>query len=374
MIYLDSAATSLLKPPEVYTAVNSAMRSMASPGRGAHRAAMLAADKVYECRELAASLFGFDDPEGVVFTLNATHALNIAIRSIVKAGDRVLISGYEHNSVTRVLNDIGAEVTVCAAELFDARGVYKAFEREIARADAVICNHVSNVFGFIQPVNEIAELCRLYKVPFILDASQSAGASGLDCKKLNAAYIAMPGHKGLMGPQGTGILLCSSEAKPFMCGGTGSDSFLQDMPDYLPDRLEAGTHNVPGIAGLAEGIKYILKAGADNIGAYEAELCSVMADRLRQIDGLEVFYGSRETQAGVLSFRHSSLDPETVCAGLGRAGIAARCGMHCSPLAHNTAGTADTGTVRFSFSPLISRKQVMTAASVLERQLRSGVF
>lgn len=371
MIYLDSAATSLLKPPEVSAAVSSAMRSMASPGRGAHRAAMLAADKVYECRELAAKLFNFDAPEKVVFTMNATHALNIAIRSLVSRGDRVLISGYEHNSVTRVLNDIGADVKVCAGALFDSEGVYTAFEREIADADAVIVDHISNVFGFIQPVYKIARLCRLYGKPLIVDASQSAGIADIDCGRLRAEFIAMPGHKGLMGPQGTGILLCGRDAKPLICGGTGSDSILQTMPEYLPDRLEAGTHNVPGIAGLAEGIRYVLKNGAENIGRYESELCFLAADRISGIDGIEVFRGDRHTQAGVLSFRNSRCDPETLCAALGRAGIAARCGMHCSPLAHRTAGTLDTGTVRFSFSPFISRKQVMTAAAVLRRQINA---
>jgi len=365
LIYLDSAATSLYKPPEVYAAVSSAMRTMASPGRGGHSLAMLAADKLYECRELAARLFNFPEPERIVFTHNATHALNIAIRSLVKRGDRVLISGYEHNSVARVLHDIGAEIIIAKAPLFDKNAAYEAFSERIGNADAVIVNHVSNVFGFIQPVYEIAGLCERRNVPLIIDASQSAGAIDIDTQKLKAAFIAMPGHKGLMGPQGTGILLCAESAEPLLFGGTGSDSFLQDMPAYLPDRLEAGTQNVAGIAGLAEGIRYILRRGAGRIGEYESSLCALMAERLMRIDGLEVFAGDGDSQAGVISFRHESMDVETLCSALGRAGVAARCGMHCSPLAHMTAGTDKTGTVRFSFSPFVGKRQVTEAADIL---------
>ena len=366
MIYLDSAATSLLKPKSVGIAMQNAMKYMASPGRGSHSAAMRAADKVYECRELACRLFGFDEPERVVFTMNASHALNIAIRSIVSKGSKVVISGYEHNSVTRTLHGIGANVTVAKSALFDTQGTIEAFEKAIPNSDAVVCNHVSNVFGFILPIYEISELCSKHHVPLIIDASQSAGIIDLDMNKLNAAFVAMPGHKGLMGPQGTGILLCNAMPRPLLFGGTGSESKIQDMPDYLPDAVEAGTHNVVGIAGLTEGIKYVLATGSDNIGHYEAELCRCMASRLENIYGLEVFSGQSGTQAGVLSLRHSTIGAEELCEKLGRRGIASRCGLHCSPLAHRTAGTIDTGTVRFSFSPFVSKKQVLTACNTVE--------
>lgn len=367
MIYLDSAATSLLKPKSVGIAMQKAMKYMASPGRGSHSAAMLAADKVYECRELACSLFELSEPERVVFTMNASHALNIAIRSIVSKDSTVVISGYEHNSVTRTLHGIGAKVTVVESSLFDTEGAVEAFKTAIPNADAVICNHISNVFGFILPIYEISELCTQYNVPLIIDASQSAGIMNLDMNRLNAAFVAMPGHKGLLGPQGTGILLCNAMPKPLLFGGTGSDSRIQDMPDYLPDAVEAGTHNVVGIAGLAEGIKYILSVGVERIGQYEAELCKCMADRLENASGLEVFSGQNGTQAGVLSVRHKTIGAEELCEELGSRGIAARCGLHCSPLAHKTAGTIDTGTVRFSFSPFVSKKQLVSACNTLER-------
>ncbi len=366
MIYLDCAATSFSKPASVKKAMINALDTMSSPGRGAYSAAMLAADKVYECRTLACRLFNFDKPENVVFTMNATHALNIAIRTLAHRGSRVVISGYEHNSVTRPLHDIGAEVAVAAGELFDQGGTAAAFENKIHNADLAVCNHVSNVFGFVQPVYEISRLCRRYGVPLIIDASQSAGAETIDCARLGAAFIAMPGHKGLLGPQGTGILLCNEIPAPFMSGGTGSESLIQTMPYYLPDRVEAGTLNVVGIAGLCEGIRYVLDKGAENIGAYEARLCREAAERLGRVPELEVFSGKAGAQAGVLSLRHKTLDCEELCERLGAKGIAARCGLHCAPLAHKTAGTEATGTVRISFSPFITPRQLSKACTVIE--------
>lgn len=366
MIYLDSAATSFLKPKSVKLAMLNAMSTMASPGRGAYTAAWKAADKVYECRELIGELFNFSDIERIAFTMNATHALNIAIRSLAEKGNKVLISGYEHNSVTRVLNDIGAKTVVLDTPLFDTEAVLKKAERSLDGVSFVVINHVSNVFGFEQPIYEIAKLCSSKGVPLIVDASQSAGACEIDAGKLGAAFIAMPGHKGLMGPQGTGVLLCGAEPKPLLFGGTGSESIVQTMPETLPDRIEAGTHNVVGIAGLAEGVKYVLNASSDRIGEYEKHLRRVVAASLRKIDGLEVFETGSDNQAGVLSFRHSSIDCETLCEAMSKRSIAARCGLHCAPLAHKTAGTLDTGTVRISFSPFISKKQVLNAVKIIE--------
>lgn len=352
-------------------AMQNALQTMASPGRGSHIAAQRAAEKVFECRELACRLFNFDKPERIVFTMNASHALNIAIRSTVKSSDTVCVSGYEHNSVTRTLKGVGANIVVAKSKLFDASGTLDAFKKLIPHADAVVCNHVSNVFGFILPVYEIAELCRAYNVPFVLDASQSAGIIDIDMQRLNAAFVAMPGHKGLLGPQGTGILICNAAPKPLLYGGTGSDSVIQDMPEYLPDICEAGTHNVVGLAGLTEGIKYVIKAKPSNIGRYEVGLCSIMAESLKDVDSLEVFASSNGTQAGVLSIRHSGINVETLCERLGARQIAARCGLHCAPFAHQTAGTIDTGTLRLSFSPFVTKKQVLYAANALKNIINS---
>lgn len=365
MIYLDSAATSLLKPETVSYAVYNALNNMSSPGRGGYRSARLAADKVYECRELICRLCNFDKPERVAFTLNATHALNIAIRSLVKAGDRAVISGYEHNSVARVLNGIGAVTTVAESKLFDTEGTVEAFRRAIPGAAAVICNHVSNVFGFELPVYEISAICAEHGVPFIVDASQSAGVLDIDADRLNAAFIAMPGHKGLFGPQGTGVLICNVDAEPLLYGGTGSDSRLLSMPDYLPDMLEAGTHNTTGIAGLCEGIKYVLSEGTSKIGDYESALCRRMAENLADVEGLEIFASLSGNQTGVLSVRHKHMECEMLCEELAKESVAARCGLHCAPLAHISAGTVETGTLRMSFSPFLSTRQVDKASEIL---------
>lgn len=367
MIYLDSAATSFIKPKSVAFAMQNALKSMSSPGRGSYRQAMKAADMVYECRELASKLFNFDTPERVVFTQNATHALNIAIHSLVKPGDRVLTSGYEHNSVTRALKGVGAEIVAAKSELFAPELAFEAFREHINSCDVVICNHISNVFGYILPVYEIAELCRIYGKPFILDASQSAGVCDIDAKRLCASFIAMPGHKGLLGPQGTGILLCNADVKPITFGGTGSDSILQDMPEFLPDRAEAGTLNVVGIAGLRAGIEYVLNRTPQKLGNFESSLCARMADNLSTLPNVEVFRADNSSQAGVISIRHSTIDCETLCERLGKAGIAARCGLHCSPLAHTTAGTIETGTLRFSFCPFTKYVQVDEASRALAR-------
>ena len=249
MIYLDNGATSFRKPPGVYRAVERAMYTCANPGRGGYPAAMEASETVYACREAAAELFHCR-PEQVALTTSCTHGLNIAIRSIVKPGGRVIVSGFEHNAVTRPLHALGADIRVAGRRLFDWEDTLSRFGRELKQgADAAVFTHVSNVFGYILPVEQLAEMCRKWRVPFIIDAAQSAGALPVDLQALGADFIAMPGHKGLLGPQGTGLLLCGGDAQPLLFGGTGSNSVNQAMPDYLPDRLEAGTLNVPGYAG-----------------------------------------------------------------------------------------------------------------------------
>lgn len=354
MIYLDSAATSFQKPESVGRAMETALREMSSPGRGGYPEAMLAAETVFACRSELAELFHVTDPERVVFTMNATHALNIAIKSLVPYGGKVVISGYEHNAVTRPLAALGAEIQVASAPLFQPDAVVQAFKKLITPdLDAVICSHVSNVFGFVQPVEAIAEMCQERGVPFIIDASQSAGMLPLNMEKLGAAFIAMPGHKGLYGPQGTGVLLCCEDVdpNPLIEGGTGSVSMQQEMPAFLPDRLEAGTHNVPGIAGLLEGVRFVRKTGIDAICLHERQLAMQASEGLRKIPDITVC-GRRDlfSQTGVLSFVPQKLDAELLGNALAEQGIAVRAGMHCAPLAHRTAGTLGTGTVRLSFS------------------------
>jgi selenocysteine lyase/cysteine desulfurase len=370
VIYLDYAATSLLKPVAVERAVTRALRTMASPGRGSHEPAMQAADTVFRCREAAARLFHMQEPERVVFTMNATHALNIAIRSLAAEGSRVLISGFEHNAVTRPLHALGARLRIAGRKLFDPEDTLRSFAAAIPGCDLAVCTAVSNVFGYRLPLEEIAALCRREGVPLIVDASQAAGVLDLDFPGLGAAFMAMPGHKGLLGPQGTGLLLCAAEAKPLLYGGSGSESREQDMPDALPDRLEAGTHNVCGIAGLLAGIAYVSARGTEDILRHERAL---LHQSLRILAGAdcELFAGDPGDQTGVLSLRSCRLDCEILAARLGERGICVRSGLHCAPLAHESAGTLESGTLRLSFSPLLDGYSVSKACITL-RQLLGG--
>ncbi|MGN0964855.1 MAG: aminotransferase class V-fold PLP-dependent enzyme [Dysosmobacter sp.] len=362
MIYLDSAATSFQKPASVGRAMTWAMGALSSPGRGGYQAAMRAADTALSCRTELQELFHVPEPEQVVFTLNATHALNIAIKSLVPQGGRAVISGYEHNAVTRPLKALGAEVTVARGSLFHPDEVLEAFQKAVKPgADAVVCAHVSNVFGFAQPLEGIAAICREQGVPLIVDASQSAGILPLDLQALGAAFLAMPGHKGLYGPQGTGVLICGTDVPvhPLLEGGTGSLSQQQEMPDFLPDRLEAGTHNMPGIAGLLEGVRFVRKRGVSNICTAERRLAALTAEGLRRLPDLEVFAEpDLYAQTGVLSFRSRGMDAEALGAALAERNIAVRAGLHCAPLAHESAGTLKTGTVRLSFSAFNTREEV----------------
>lgn len=345
MIYLDNGATSFHKPERVYRAVERAMRTCANPGRGGYGAAMEASRQLFACRERASELFDCK-PEQVVLTNNCTHGLNLAIHSLVKPGSRVVVSGFEHNAVTRPLYALDARIRVAGRRLFDWEDTLEAFDRELKKgADAAVFTHVSNVFGYILPVEELAALCRERRIPFVIDAAQSAGCLPVKLGALGADFIAMPGHKGLLGPQGTGLLLCAGETRPLLQGGTGTASIRQDMPEELPERLEAGTLNVPGFAGLAEGLRYLQDRGTESIFRREHRQLQRCVSGLKKL-GFQVFSGPH--QAATVSFR-CSLDSEEAAEILGEQGIAVRSGLHCAPFAHESAGTLDTGTVRVSF-------------------------
>ena len=346
MIYLDSAATTFQKPAAVQRAVVQAMRTMSSPGRGGYAAAQQADELLFRCRSAAAELFSVPSSEQVVFTMNATHGLNIAIKSLVRPCGRVVVSGYEHNAVTRPL-----------------------YAHE---PDAVICTHVSNVFGAILPIERIAQLCRGASVPLIIDASQSAGSLPIDFSALAPAFLAMPGHKGLYGPQGTGLLLCGSDALPLIEGGTGSESLRQSMPDFLPDRLEAGTHNVPGIAGLEAGIAFVRAQRPERILHHSRALIRRAGEGLGKIPNVHGFLSLEASlQAGVLSFTVDGLSPESVAEEMAKRGIALRAGLHCAPFAHKTVGTLPDGTVRLSVSAFNRESEIDTFLSSL-RAIAAG--
>ncbi len=345
MIYLDNGATSFHKPKAVARAMLRAINTCANPGRGGYGAAMEAAEQVYRCREAAGMLFHCQ-PEQVVFTSNCTHGLNIAIRSLVKPGEKVVISGFEHNAVTRTLYDLGAEVIVAGRKLFDWEDTLADFEKALEqKPKAAVFTHVSNVFGYILPVEAMAALCRKKGIPFVIDAAQSAGTLPIAMDTLGADFIAMPGHKGLLGPQGTGLLLCRGSGEPLIRGGTGSESKNQQMPEFLPERLEAGTLNVPGIAGLEAGLRCLQDMGVDRIFQREHRQLEAAVSGLKAL-GVECFSGPH--QAGTVSFL-PGMDCEEGVWILAKQGIAVRAGLHCAPMAHESAGTLDTGTIRVSF-------------------------
>lgn len=370
MIYLDNGATSFHKPPQVKKAVLQAMDRCANPGRGGYPAAMAAASALYDCREAAGELFHCE-PEQVVLTCNCTHGLNMAIRTLVEPGDPVVISGFEHNAVVRPLHALGAKLTVAGRRLFDWEDTLTQWEAALKkRPKAAVFTHVSNAFGYILPVRELARLCRSYGVPFIVDAAQSAGSIPLDLQELGAAFIAMPGHKGLLGPQGTGLLLCARPPEPLLFGGTGGNSLAREMPSQLPDRGEAGTANVPGAAGLTQGLRYLQRVGVQNIGRRETDQAEVCAGELAAM-GVRVFTGAH--RGGTLSIL-TGTDCEEAAQVFAQRGVALRAGLHCAPLAHESAGTLETGTLRISFGHDAAPRQTQAFLRIARNLKQQGIL
>ncbi len=371
MIYFDNAATTLPKPNGVLDAVLKAMCECGNAGRSGHSAAVESTEMLFRCRESVGKLFGQDNPENVVFTLNATHALNLAIKSALGNGGHCVISGYEHNSVVRPLHAMrqnGVTFSVVRTPLFAPEIFLEEFEKSI-RSDTVcaVCTHVSNVFGYILPIEEVDKICAKHGVKLIVDAAQSAGCIPIDFKCFSAlSALCLPGHKGLLGPQGTGVLICGDDIfwKPLLEGGTGSNSQLLEQPDFLPDRLEVGTQNVHGVAGLAAGVDYVSALGENLIFHHERELIRCAAEELRRFSRFRVFCG--EEQAGVLSFLDERMSAEEIADFLGENGIAVRGGLHCAPLAHETAGTLG-GCVRISVSSFNDLREIETLCEVLKK-------
>ena len=367
MIYLDNGATSFPKPQPVINAMICAMENCGNPGRGGYGAAMAGARTVLRCRERAGELFSCE-PEQVICTGSCTHGLNMAIRTMIKPGSRVVISGFEHNAVTRPLHLLGARIHVAGRKLFDWDDTLAEFEKTLKQGmDGAVFTHVSNVFGYILPVEEMARLCRKYHVPFAVDCAQSAGTLPVSLKDWGADFIAMPGHKGLLGPMGTGLLLCARVPAPLLAGGTGSQSESQQMPDFLPDAGEAGTANVAGIAGLSAGIDLVRKIGPEQILQIEQQEMRRCVRKMEKF-GFRVFSG--ENQCGTVSFV-PDCGCEEMAEILGRQGICVRAGLHCAPLAHESAGTLHTGTVRISFGHDSSAQQVGSLLLALEKSQKN---
>lgn len=372
MIYLDNAATTLCKPPCVIQAVTHAMTAMGNSARGAHSSALAASREVYETRCLLAELFGLKEPERVVFTLNSTMALNIAIKGLLAAGDHVITTAMEHNSVLRPLyewQEKGVRLTILPCDELGNIS-YEQLEQSIcADTKAVVCTHISNVTGNINDIARIGDICRRHRILFLLDASQSAGIFPINMEEMHIDVVCFTGHKSLFGPQGTGGLCVREgcEIRPLLSGGTGIHSFSRTQPEPMPTRLEAGTLNIHGIAGLRAALQYNREQTPQKMRRHEQELARYFYEALRKEPKL-TFYGdcSNPNHAAIVTFNLGTYDSAEVGDELAvRFGIQTRAGIHCAPLIHRTFGTEKQGAVRVSFSYLNTMEEAEEAVQAV---------
>lgn len=374
-IYLDNASTTFPKPPEVAEAV---FRFMTECGvninRGTYSPAYDTEEMIFETREMLCQLFNYSDPKNVIFTQNITMSLNFAIKGLLKPGDHVLVSSMEHNAVMRPLTQLEKSgVTFsripCSSEgVLDMSVAEKLLRPETA---AVIMTHASNVCGTIMPLEEVGHFCKKHNLVFIADTAQTAGVFPVDMEKMNIDILCFTGHKGLLAPQGTGGMIIRDEIvsriDPLIIGGTGSISHTEEIPEFMPDRFESGTMNLPGIAGLHASLSYLEKHGTDSIRNHELELTEIFLNEIRNTDKIRIA-GKKDIsgRTGVVSLQIEGMDSSEVAFRLEEEfGILTRVGLHCAPSAHKTLETYPEGTVRFSFGLFNTEDDVRAAASAL---------
>ncbi len=381
MIYLDNAATSFPKPPQVADAMTDCLaRRAGNPGRSGHGLALAAQGVVAETRRLLASFFGAHDPSRLAFALNATDALNMALWGLLRPGDRVVTTSLEHNAVARPLSAL-AECGVAVARVpcapdgtLDLGDLSR--ELEAAPTRLVAMTHASNVCGTILPVREAARLAHRHGASFLLDAGQTAGVVPIDVREMEIDLLAFPGHKGLLGPTGTGGLYVSPEVRlsPMRQGGTGTRSGEERQPKEMPEALESGTANTVGIAGLGAAVRVLKGWGLANVHAHEARLAARLLAGIEDIPGARV-QGTADLrrQVAVVSFTVEGWEPVDLGAALDSSfGIAVRAGLHCAPLAHRTLGTYPRGTVRLSPGWFTTEGEVEQALAALRELARAG--
>lgn len=368
MIYLDNAATSLRRPDEVIQAVTHAMLCMGNPGRGAHEASLEAARTVYQARKALGELFGMPQPERVVFTKNVTEALNLVIRSLFRPGDHVITTCMEHNSVLRPLyrqQEAGALLTILPC---DGRGrlemdlLEKSLRRE---TKGIVCTHASNLTGNMNDIRAIGRFCREKGLLFVVDAAQTAGVFPISMEQDMIDILCFTGHKGLMGPQGTGGLCVREgiELESLCVGGSGVQSYLRGQPRQMPEHLEAGTVNVHGIAGLLAAVHWLQRTGISEIRKREQKLMLRFYEQVHDLPGITVYGAFDKSRAPIVALNLKEEDSEIICDELAvRYKIAVRGGAHCAPLMHRSLGTDRQGAVRFSFSWFNTEKEVDQAA------------
>ncbi|WP_373600158.1 aminotransferase class V-fold PLP-dependent enzyme [Paraclostridium bifermentans] len=380
MIYLDNAATTFPKPKQVYDAVLDCMENYgANPGRAGHKLAMRAGREIYDCRENIAKLLNISNPMNIVFTHNATDSLNLAIKGVVKSGDHIITTSIEHNSVIRpikALEEKGIENTIVKCDEYgqlNTEDIKKAIK---PNTKLIVTTHASNVCGTLVDIETVGNIAKENNILYLVDASQTLGVYDVDVQKINVDMVAAPGHKCLLGPQGTGILYIREGLALDILkeGGTGSNSEELFQPNMMPDRYESGTHNTPGIAGLNAGVNFVIETGIDKIRKHEEELCSYMLERLSEVPNIKI-YGPLDSKkrAAVISVNIGNIDSGEVTFMLDDVyGIATRSGIHCSPLAHETLGTLIQGTIRFSFGYFNTKEEVdksIEALKEIEKEL-----
>ncbi|MBM3146978.1 MAG: aminotransferase class V-fold PLP-dependent enzyme, partial [Actinobacteria bacterium] len=385
-IYMDNAATSWPKPPAMLAAMRRSMEEVgANPGRSGHRPAVAAARVVHGAREAVAELLGVSDPLRVVFTANATQALNLALRGLLVPGDHVVTTGMEHNSVMRPLRALEQEegltltVVPCSPDgRLDPNAVEEALRRQ---TKLIVVNHASNVIGTVLPVREVAGIARRHGVLLLVDGAQSAGALPFSVGEMGIDLFAFTGHKSLYGPTGTGGLLIGERVdverfRPLVWGGTGSRSGSETQPGFLPDKFEGGTLNVVGLAGLEAGVRWVIERGVEEIRARERAMTADLIAGLRGIGdgGTEVrVHGvaDADRRLPTVSFTVAGMEPAEVGLRLDdEYGIAARVGLHCAPPAHRTMGTYPAGTVRLSLGAFTTQDDVAAAVAAVRALAR----
>ncbi len=372
MIYLDNAATTMQKPPEVVQAVTDALGRMGNAGRGGHDASLDASRMIFETRRKLALLFHGENPAQIVFTANSTESLNIAIKGILEPGDHVITTALEHNSVLRPLYEMeerGVELTVIPADR-QGRIDYHDFEKQIrGNTKAIVCTHGSNLTGNLIDIKRIGRLAKAHGILFVADASQTAGVFEIDVRDMGIDILCFTGHKSLLGPQGTGGMYVREGVvvRPLLSGGSGVQTYSRKHPQQMPTALEAGTLNAHGLAGLRAALEYLQQVGINSIRQKEMELMWDFYQQVRQIPGITV-YGdfSAKNRCPIVALNVWDYDSSEVSDALYmNYGISTRPGAHCAPLLHQALGTVDQGAVRFSFSHYNTKEHIEQAVAAL---------
>lgn len=378
-VYLDNGSTSFPKAPGVAEAMSHFITEVGcNISRGGYETAYDLGDTIFETRSMLCRMFNFSEEKYVVFTPSVTYSLNFVIKGLLKSGDHVIMSSMEHNAVARPcqsLKDFGVEVTIVPCDrdgVLDIDAFKNSFKEN---TKLVVMSHASNVCGTVLDAEEVGKICKEKGVFFALDAAQSAGVINIDFEKFNLSALCLTGHKGLLGPQGTGALLLRHELAealdPVISGGTGSASHLLTMPEFMPDKFEAGTLNLPGIIGLNASLEYIHRVGIDTIFETEKQLAQLFIEEIDKLPNVKII-GVRDwnKRVGTVSLDFESIDNAEVSFILdSEYGIMTRCGLHCAPLAHQTLGTYPHGTVRFAFGHKNTEEDVEYAVSAIRKIL-----